>query len=286
MGIDIEAINFFAKASAQKPFERTITIGRQGLFLPKRLLQQLVTDTRKFRNQVFCEELLVRHLNATEVHSIDNSDYESATHIHDFNQPLPAPLCQQYDTVIDAGSLEHIYNIPQALKNCSLLCKPGGQILHILPANNFCGHGFWQFSPELFFSLYSEGNGYSQTEVYICGQGDWYRVKPPKNGKRVDLTSKIAFNVVVRTVLNDASFSHDNVQQSDYVFEWDQSSPEAAAPAKTGLRQQIKKIPYAFEILSPIYDGLMRLKTSSGLNSRNPGIEKISLPAFVAKSTA
>ena len=46
---------------------------------------------------------------------------------------------------------------PGAIK----LTKIGGMIIHALPANNFCGHGFWQFSPELFYELYSPENGRS-----------------------------------------------------------------------------------------------------------------------------
>jgi 2-polyprenyl-3-methyl-5-hydroxy-6-metoxy-1,4-benzoquinol methylase len=65
------------------------------------------------------------------------------------NKPLPKTLHNKYDTVIDSGTLEHIFKAPEALEYCLLLCKPGGQILHMLPSNNWCGHGFWQFSPEL-----------------------------------------------------------------------------------------------------------------------------------------
>ena len=45
------------------------------------------------------------------------------------------------------------------------LCKNGGTIIHSLPSNNNCGHGFWQFSPELFFSLYNEKNGFKNNEM-------------------------------------------------------------------------------------------------------------------------
>jgi len=64
--------------------------------------------------------------------------------------------------------MEHVFNASQGLKNVTRLCAPGGQIIHSLPANNFCNHGFWQFSPELFFSLYSDKNGYSETEIFLA----------------------------------------------------------------------------------------------------------------------
>jgi len=96
--------------------------------------------------------LLRQEFGASTVVSIDYSDYEGANIIHDMNYPISQETYSKFDTVIDAGSLEHVYNAPQALKNCSLICnKSGGQIVHILPSNNYCSHGFWQFSPELFF---------------------------------------------------------------------------------------------------------------------------------------
>ena len=40
-------------------------------------------------------------------------------------------------------------------------CVVWGGVLYIAtPANNHCGHGFYQFSPELFFSLLSPKNGF------------------------------------------------------------------------------------------------------------------------------
>jgi hypothetical protein len=37
-----------------------------------------------------------------------------------------------------------------ALENVQAI-SGGGEIIHVLPANNLCCHGFWQFWPELFF---------------------------------------------------------------------------------------------------------------------------------------
>src|SRR5262249_33520465 len=125
--------------------------------------------------------------------------------------------------------LEHVYNVTQALKNVSSLANPGAQIIHVLPANGYCGHGFWQFSPELFFTLYSERNGYRDTEVLLADLGDersWFIVKKPHGGKRADVVTSKALYVLVRTTVPQA-FSHDNVQQSDYSFAWDKSTAAA-----------------------------------------------------------
>ena len=168
----------------------------------------------------YCEELLKAHFGAVSIESFDNSRYEHATHVVDLNKPLV--IGQTYDTVIDLGCLEHIYNAPQALRNLSKICAAEGQILHLLPANNFCGHGFWQFSPELFFSLYSEANGYRETEIFLADAANencWFEVKRPGNGSRAETSSATGVFVLVRTV-RTSSFAQENVQQSDYVHLW------------------------------------------------------------------
>ena len=159
----------------------------------------------------------------------------------------------QYSTVIDAGTLEHIYNIPQAFMNCSSLCKPGGQILHILPANNFCGHGFWQFSPELFFSLYSVENGYIETEVFLADVTNidkWYKVKKPINGQRVNVHSSNRLHVLVRAVLATDDYSHKNIQQSDYEFKWEERSNKEASKIHPSTAQKIIHLAKKFKNFS------------------------------------
>src|SRR5258708_37485432 len=96
----------------------------------------------------------------------------------DVGKPLVSD--EEYETIIDCGTAEHIFEVSQVLRNLSGLCASGGQIVHVLPANNFCGHGFWQFSPELFFSLYSAASGYGETEVFLADlrdPGEWFEVK-------------------------------------------------------------------------------------------------------------
>lgn len=73
---------------------------------------------------LFCEELLCANFGAIKVDSFDYSNYEGATYTCDMNKPLPPQLISnelKVRTIIDFGSLEHIYNAPQAFKNISTL---------------------------------------------------------------------------------------------------------------------------------------------------------------------
>ncbi|MFZ3326905.1 MAG: hypothetical protein WA231_13875 [Methylocella sp.] len=183
MGIDIHVLNFLKFARRKQAFGRVATIGRQEINVPIDKLKSALNLKGHTRYGPYCEELLIGHFAATAVESFDKSDYEHATHIADMNKPLAVQ--NRYDTVIDGGCIEHIYNIPQALRNVSEICSAGGQILHVLPTNNFCGHGFWQVSPELFFTLYSEANGYRETEVFLADLANeqfWYQVREPRDG--------------------------------------------------------------------------------------------------------
>ncbi len=235
MGIDVHGLNFLRFSKKKKMFGNTLTIGRQGLHISNQTISKILNvktnysldKIYRWEEVKFCEDLLIDHFGSIKVDSIDNSDYEKATFVYDMNLPIPEHLHEVYDTVIDGGTLEHIYNIPQALKNCSSFLKPGGQIIHCLPANNYCGHGFYQFSPELFFSLYSEENGYTETEVFIADlkiNSKWFQVCNPHGVTRVNVSSSNPLYVMVRSVLEDKNFRHDRVQQSDYVNVWSKKS--------------------------------------------------------------
>lgn len=98
-------------------------------------------------------EPLARALGAGNVSSCDFSGYEKATLIHDLNVPIGPEWHERFDMVIDGGTLEHVFNFPVAIANCMNLVKTGGHLLLFSPSNNMCGHGFYQFSPELFFRV-------------------------------------------------------------------------------------------------------------------------------------
>ena len=219
MGIDTPALKHFNHCKQYGYFNKTLTLGRQQILTND--IQNILGNSRSYGP--YCEDLLKDCFGSTDVDSIDNSDYEGATIVFDLNKKIKDNTIAKYNTIIDCGTLEHVYHINNALYNVSKLCNIGGQIIHVLPANNFCGHGFWQLSPELFFSLYSEKNGYKNTEVFIIDTYSYEvrKLTPPENGRRILVDSKTPIYVAVRTVLDDKKFSHSDVQQSDYVYLWD-----------------------------------------------------------------
>jgi hypothetical protein len=67
------------------------------------------------------------------------------------------------------------------------MLRTSGYFLAITPANNQLGHGFYQFSPELFFRIFSPDNGFDSLEIFAFEDlpaARWYRVQDPDTIKQ------------------------------------------------------------------------------------------------------
>lgn len=241
MGIDTHSLNLLRYARTKYgDLGNTITLGRLAVLLGPKAMQRWAGT----RDGAYCEPLLTQHFGASHVDSIDNSRYEGATVVADMNLPIPDTLLHRYDTVIDFGCTEHIFDVAQSYRNITRMCKPGGRVMHVVPSNGFCGHGFYQFSPEFFFSRYAESNGYAETEVYVASPQDawhWYRVPPPHDGKRINIRSADELYVIAISRYNGGSVDA-RTQQSDYEFTWSQAEANVAQPHPPGRFARIKEM--------------------------------------------
>lgn len=186
MGIDLHTFHLIRDLAAQRPLGDVLTIGRQSVDFDVSAFGLAPDDPAQAQ---YCEWVL-RAIGAGEVASLDISDYEKATHIGDLGAPMALP--RAYDTVIDAGSLEHVFDVATAFRNLISFTAVGGRIVHVLPVNQLSGHGFWQISSDLIYTLYSDQNGFGDTRVYYASsinQGEWRLVAPPQPGTRTELVS-------------------------------------------------------------------------------------------------
>ncbi len=174
MGLVYRNLWFLGKAKKQNViFEKVLTIGRQNLSVSKReshLLSKKFGGDGQFsvyQNDKFADDFLAKLLDSKQVDSIDYSDYEGCKIVHDFNKPIDVSLHEKYDAVIDGGSLEHIFHVPNAIENYMNLVKNGGSLFIFTTANNHLGHGFYQFSPEFFFNIFNESNGFELQDVLL-----------------------------------------------------------------------------------------------------------------------
>lgn len=89
--------------------------------------------------------------------SMDYSDYEGAEIIHNLNEP---DLAEEHhgiaDLIVDAGTLEHVFHLPNALKVVHNLLRPEGLVYHHNPSNGYLDHGFYQICPTLYYDYYRE----------------------------------------------------------------------------------------------------------------------------------
>ncbi len=173
-------------------------------------------------------EPIFKTLGAEKIDSLDYSDFEGASIIADLNQPISNSYYEKYSMVFDGGTLEHVFNFPQAIKNCMNMVEVGGHFVSITPANNQCGHGFYQFSPELFFSVFSEQHGF-KTELIAVGAEnsngeitEWYEiVEPKKVKKRITITNSTpTFLMVMAKKIHSTNGILLSPIQSDYELVW------------------------------------------------------------------
>jgi SAM-dependent methyltransferase len=188
MGIDIHVFNFLHRLADIRRLGDVLTIGRQSLCVdPDYIVNRLGTSVSSADG--YCEPLLAA-LGARSVASIDYSDYENSNYVGDLG--IPVNLGRTFDTVIAPGSLEHVFDVASAFRNIIRFCNTGGRIVHILPVNNLSGHGFWQFNSDIMYSVYSENNGFKNTEVYYASGIDfsaWYKISKAQSGSRVEAAS-------------------------------------------------------------------------------------------------
>lgn len=193
-----------------------------------------------YSGNLFCEPLF-ELLGATEVVSVDYSDYEKATLIHDFNEPLPTQLLSAFDTVLDFGTLEHIFNVPVAFGNMLRAVKPGGHYIAALPCNNLPGHGLYQFSPEFFYSVLVPQNGFTLDRLLISEDITKFRFRvvpnPHTTKGRVTFINSKETSLFVRARRIGEVPAQLQAYQSDYVALWTNAAQKARSSADTSAKR-------------------------------------------------
>ncbi|MEO8044788.1 MAG: hypothetical protein ABI674_07765 [Spartobacteria bacterium] len=253
MGLDSDGTKFlFAAQAAGVSFRRTAMLGRQNFFPEPAQLQRLL-DLRLTGScasefladsKSYAEKFLA-FLGAEETVAIDHSAYEGAAIVADMNAPIDPSLKNRFSVVLDGGCLEHIFNFPQAVRNCMEMLEVGGHFLGITPANNFCGHGFYQFSPEIYFRIFTAQNGFALRALLTKEGKSWYRVQDPDQfGGRVELQNNRPTYLFVMAKKTEArELFAAPPQQSDYARTWEADPGQAKqTPATSSAAAKIRTL--------------------------------------------
>jgi hypothetical protein len=253
MGVDIQALRFLARSHATASFDSFLMLGRQWtkvtvVDLERELaplgipVTQLHAAAVKARQSGFIEPV-IEAMGARSVDSMDFSDYEQATIVHDINQPVVDSLKEKFSCVLDGGTLEHVFDFPRAIRNAMEMVAVGGHYLGVSPTNNIPGHGFYQLSPEIYWRIFSEPNGFEIEEVSVCEVrrgAPFYRIEDPmKLGRRVMfVNSRPAYVMVRARRMRRTDIFKTTPQQTYYEAKW---SPENGAVGARNGRQSLRE---------------------------------------------
>lgn len=138
--------------------------GGKGLL---RQLDEIVASKRPFHRFEVAKIFWEVFLQPKTMTAIDFHGTERALKL-DLNEPID--LQRQFDIVMNLGTLEHVFNLAQALKSIHDHTLPGGFMIHGLPFTGWVDHGFYNFNPtfcwdlaaankyEILLALYAEMN--------------------------------------------------------------------------------------------------------------------------------
>ena len=214
-------------------FTETLTLGRLNLYVTeadiKDTIRKYNTQTKEIASVNFdsgYSEPLFELLGANNTNSIDFSEYENATIIHDLNIPIADNLKNKFTAIVDGGTIEHVFNFPVAIKNCMDALQIGGHYIGISPANNLMGHGFYQYSPELYYRVFSESNGFRVKQMLVCYTTEngtqWYAVADPAIvNSRVVLMNNFPISLMlIAEKISQKNVFEKTPQQADYTNAW------------------------------------------------------------------
>ena len=85
--------------------------------------------------------------------------------VHDLNRPVPEELWDQYDLIVENGTMEHIFDVRTTFANIIKMLKTGGVVFHLSPLN-LINHGFFNFSLTLFYDVY-RNNGFEDFDFFL-----------------------------------------------------------------------------------------------------------------------
>lgn len=269
MSLDFHGAALVAFARQQKmPMHSVLTLGRLDSLVTEEWNAHLARTYGAALEGVDCvrepyAEAFFRKLGAERVESLDMSQYQGCSVCHDLNLPLPDdPARPLYDLVYDGGTLEHVFHFPQAIANCMSLVKPGGHFMAATPADHWLGHGFYQFSPELFFRVFAPENGFEIVRVFLAenvdAPGRLFRVTDPaETGLRTlfETTRSLSLLVWAKKISDVKPFQRWP-QQSDYSARWrrNDEGTQTGQPSSLGsVRRMIKKV-----LPRPVIEAVLR----------------------------
>ncbi len=154
---------------------------------------QTIAAWHRSQSSVIDADALFRAL-GFEPHYLDIAVIRGGEIVQDLNEPLAPELVGAFDVVIDSGTLEHCFNIAQAVANVAMAVRVGGIVHHGNPMV-MINHGFYNFSPAFYHDFY-RANGFEMLDMYAVEQ-------PPGEVRltRLDGVQRIKFRDPIEKII-------------------------------------------------------------------------------------
>lgn len=194
-------------------------------------------------SKVFSEYLFCDVFGASKCDALDVSDYQGAKLICNLNESIHAKYYEQYDVIIDAGTLEHLSNIAVAVNNIFSLLRVDGIYYFSSPCDGWVDHGFFQFSPTFYKDLVFKNPKLLLLEnLSLLGNESTMNVMNSSNlrvSSFVTSHDKINIKGVIRKIAN-GKIEFDIIQAK--YREWHNRDKNSSAKRKNIFREALIKL--------------------------------------------
>lgn len=241
MGIDIQFARSLIQDHSQFEGKKdSVMLGRQGWAVRKRYgsaLRQAMKaagvprDMSRLAGEDGFAEPFFDLLGLPDIKSMDMSAYENCDFVHDLNEPPSDDLRNRFDVIIDGGTIEHVFNTPQALDTVFHMLREDGLFISINGMTGWAGHGFYQFSPELVWRYWREARGCEVIRCLALPENPALETRDVtdtgKTGRRFRGRNMPGRWYLYYVIRKSAGFNPaeriTNTQQSDYAVKWAKS---------------------------------------------------------------
>jgi len=151
----------------KRPYGKLLTLGKLAMKFDRDYFNRIcraggwdvaISDTGQ-SGLLLSDETVFNALGFEHLDSMDYSDYQWATIVHDLNDiNIPEELVNKYDFILDGGTIEHIFNFSNVLENVFKMLKTDGVFFFNQPTFQNLNHGYYNFSPCLFYEYFKANN--------------------------------------------------------------------------------------------------------------------------------
>lgn len=302
MGITRTTAQLLLSEAAKRPFRGSVaTLGRQhiyfslddlrgwaardGIPLASGVPVQPHRELHLAERGWVSDETVLASLGFERIVRIDVSNYEEVEVLFDLNAPeTPPELCGQFDVILNLGTLEHVFHIPNALAHLHRMLRPGGRIVHLFPSANCLDHGFVCVSPT-FVTDYYAANRYRihevsllryRTDHELSGIDVYDYLQPSPYGCPVGGLDDRIYHTFAVVERGPESTADVVPQQSFYTARWQTDGPPGGTSADTvtmsradRLKEATARWPVVRNVAAAAIDGWRWLRRTAA-KWRNP----------------